>query len=165
MRRRNFLGSLAGLPAVALLPLGNVSTPANTERKPSQWLEVLDQGIDPQSILTIHGQPIKIVSLAGAMLCIPLLDRMFSELSGDATIKLFPKSPWKGCHILSTAVHLSSYMSMRYELTADKDNAELDRAHEGADWKVDSRIADHVILLESANGQFGLFHRAANYRW
>lgn len=156
MKRRNFLGGIAALPVVAAMPLSGKSEDAV---KSSVWLEVLDQKIDPRSVLTVHGRPIKSIDLNGAMVSICQLDQTFAELSERKTVELFPKSIWKGCYILSVGFHLSSYMAMRYELTADKDNAELNRAHEGAQWVIDDRIPRDTVLLESANGNLAILRR------
>ena len=158
MNRRRFLGGLAALPIAA------VPFKASSEvSKPSAWMDVLDRKIDPRSVLTIHRTPIKSVDLAGAMVSIYILDRTLAELSKRKAVQLFPQAIWKGCYILSVGLHFSSYMVMRYELSADKDNAEIDRSHEGAIWTLDDRIPNDTVLLESANGNLAILRRAANF--
>lgn len=156
---------MAVVPAVIVAPNIALAAP----KAQSKWIGLLDKGVDWESLYhpvgALNGKPLwLLMDLNGATISISSLDRCLAELSGNRSVELFPKQIWKGCHVLSTPHHLTMYLTMRYELTAREDNAEMDRAHEGAVWSVDTRIPDDVVLLESANGKLGLIRRAFIYR-
>lgn len=163
--RRNFLAGMAAIPAVAIAPQVALSVP----QKESKWVSLLSRGVDWESLYhpngVLNGNPLwLLVDLAGGSISITNLDRALAELSGNRSVELFPRQIWKGCYVLSTPHHLTAYLTMRYELTAREENAEMDRAHEGAVWSIDNRIPLDVVLLEAANGKLGLIRRAFNLR-